>query len=151
MIDQAHYYRFGMHIIVTGNPMEGGLTFYGPLRRPRGVPAVRVYSGQQPQTKGGRGMKHPWTRFRIWLRRLQGRWRLWWGFCPQCNSDAPELYACPVCEYYHGEYPPSAETKAAWWARFQDELYVPPGYRDFIAGLRAIERDNNPKPEEAEE
>ena len=75
---------------------------------------------------------------RIWLRRLQGRWRLWWGFCPQCNSDAPELYACPVCEYYHGEYPPSAETKAAWLSRFEHELYVPPGYREFIKNTRTL-------------
>jgi hypothetical protein len=22
-----------------------------------------------------------------------------WGFCPSCNSDAPKLYDCKVCEW----------------------------------------------------
>lgn len=22
-----------------------------------------------------------------------------WGFCPACNSDAPKLYDCKVCDY----------------------------------------------------
>lgn len=22
-----------------------------------------------------------------------------WGFCPHCNSSAPLLYDCPVCNY----------------------------------------------------
>jgi hypothetical protein len=22
-----------------------------------------------------------------------------WGFCPRCNSDAPEMDECPVCEH----------------------------------------------------
>lgn len=30
---------------------------------------------------------HSWCR--IWI----------WGFCPKCNSDAPDLYECPVCEW----------------------------------------------------
>lgn len=25
-----------------------------------------------------------------------------WGFCPACNSDAPELYDCPCCNYATG-------------------------------------------------
>ena len=24
-----------------------------------------------------------------------------WGFCPLCNSDAPEIYDCPVCHWDH--------------------------------------------------
>ncbi len=31
----------------------------------------------------------------IWL----GKRRMFWGLCPLCNSDAPELYDCPVCEF----------------------------------------------------
>lgn len=43
--------------------------------------------------------------------RLIGKIRLWFGFCPKCNSDAPHLYSCPVCEY--NEAP-----KEYWWNRF---------------------------------
>lgn len=54
---------------------------------------------------------------------LQGRWRLYWGFCPACNSDAPAINTCPVCkarERVHpsGAYPPSDAEKAEWWQRF---------------------------------
>ncbi len=76
----------------------------------------------------------------IWiqLRRQNGRWRLWWNLCPECNSDAPYLYDCPVCEYYHGQWPPSDKTKQEWWRRFESELYVPSGYRQFIENLGSI-------------
>jgi hypothetical protein len=49
-----------------------------------------------------------------WLQKLIAAKRLWLGFCPHCNSDAPELYTCPVCYYYQGAYPPSEETKQLW-------------------------------------
>lgn len=32
----------------------------------------------------------------FWLR-LRARWRVLWGYCPGCNSDAPELDTCRVC------------------------------------------------------
>lgn len=32
-----------------------------------------------------------------WLKRLRGRYRAWWGFCPACNSDAPAVDTCDVC------------------------------------------------------
>jgi hypothetical protein len=64
----------------------------------------------------------PLERMVSFLRRLRGRWRLWWGLCPACNSDAPELYSCPVCEYYSSAsgdpFPPTADTKALWWGRW---------------------------------
>ena len=31
--------------------------------------------------------------------KILGKWRLLFGFCPECNSDAPKLYECPVCCY----------------------------------------------------
>lgn len=37
-----------------------------------------------------------------WLVFRRGMWRIWWGFCPECNSDAPELYSCRFCESYGG-------------------------------------------------
>lgn len=48
-----------------------------------------------------------------------GGWRLWRGYCPECNLDAPELYECPVCQYYSGRWPPSEDTKQAWWNRWK--------------------------------
>jgi len=35
------------------------------------------------------------------------------GECPRCNSDAPALYDCPVCEF---NYVP----REYWWIRFKD-------------------------------
>lgn len=64
---------------------------------------------------------HPTSR----LRRLLGRIRLWHGFCPRCNSDAPWVDKCAVCKSVHEggvtvpnnrqQYPPSIATKALWW------------------------------------
>jgi hypothetical protein len=51
-----------------------------------------------------------------------GRLRLFWGFCPECNSDAPKLYDCRVCKYYGGSYPPDQFTKNDWWYRFKDQF-----------------------------
>lgn len=51
------------------------------------------------------------------MRRFIGKWRLWWGLCPLCNSDAPEIDTCPVC-YSSREFPPTPEFKAGMWKRF---------------------------------
>lgn len=51
---------------------------------------------------------------------LAGKYRLFWGLCPWCNSDAPHLYDCPICEYYNGKYPPPKELKNKWWKRFKE-------------------------------
>jgi hypothetical protein len=32
-----------------------------------------------------------------WLVYRQGLWRIWWGSCPKCNSDAPKLDHCRYC------------------------------------------------------
>ncbi len=57
-----------------------------------------------------------------WIESLIGELRLFWGFCPQCNSDAPFLYDCPVCEYYHGPFPPPKELKKEWWEKFKKKI-----------------------------
>lgn len=51
---------------------------------------------------------------------LAAWWRLLWGCCPKCNSDAPEIDDCSVCEGYRTPYPPSAQTKARWAQRLND-------------------------------
>ena len=60
----------------------------------------------------------------IIIKRFIGKWRLWWSFCPQCNSDAPELYDCPVCKFYTGVYPIAEKTRSEWWERFNENLTI---------------------------
>ncbi len=33
---------------------------------------------------------------------LRGYWRIRFGQCPVCNSDAPELDTCEFCESFRG-------------------------------------------------
>lgn len=48
-----------------------------------------------------------------------GRWRLWWGLCPECNSDAPEVDCCPVCRAFDRmHFPPTPAQKLEWWNRY---------------------------------
>jgi len=56
------------------------------------------------------------------FKKLSGKYKLFWGLCPKCNSDAPELYGCSICNFYHGPFPPEQGTKSLWWARFENEL-----------------------------
>lgn len=37
-----------------------------------------------------------------WLTWRVGRYRIFWGFCPVCNSDAPELDTCAFCRGERG-------------------------------------------------
>ena len=55
--------------------------------------------------------------------KLIGRWRLFWGNCPQCNSDAPEMYECDICDYikkYNNRT--KKEDRVYWWGRFITKL-----------------------------
>jgi len=36
------------------------------------------------------------------------------GFCPECNSDAPKLYDCPVCNYSTGSPFNRTRRKELW-------------------------------------
>jgi len=33
-----------------------------------------------------------------WLFYRRGCWRIYWGACPVCNSDAPALDTCQFCK-----------------------------------------------------
>jgi len=35
------------------------------------------------------------------LRKAVGRYRMWNGWCPECNSDAPYVDICKVCYGLH--------------------------------------------------
>lgn len=61
------------------------------------------------------------------IKLISGAFKLFWGFCPKCNSDAPELYDCTVCNYYtHGKtgyvFPPTKNIKDLWWKKYQEEI-----------------------------
>ncbi len=56
---------------------------------------------------------------------IKGWLRLWvWSCCPECNSDAPELYACPICKYYNyvPKYKVTKSQKKIAWERFIQAL-----------------------------
>lgn len=58
------------------------------------------------------------------LKRLTCWWRLWWGLCPACNSDAPEIDTCQVCSGYRWidqGGPPNDYLKAFWRYKFLNE------------------------------
>lgn len=58
------------------------------------------------------------------IRRFSAWIRIWvWGFCPACNSDAPKLYDCKVCEWDTNSPFNRAKKKEYWnnW-KLQDFL-----------------------------
>lgn len=63
----------------------------------------------------------------LWLLSfIRGKIRIKLGFCPMCNSDAPELYDCPTCNYYSSasgdEFPPPKEIRKKWWKSYKDAV-----------------------------
>lgn len=62
------------------------------------------------------------------LKLARGRVRLFFGFCPACNSDAPEMYDCHVCEWPLQPFAgigQSATIKKTWWENFKRQLSGP--------------------------
>ena len=52
------------------------------------------------------------------MKELRAKYRVMFGFCPECNSDSPEIYDCPVC-MGNRRYPPPKELKERWLARWR--------------------------------
>ena len=58
------------------------------------------------------------------VNRLVGAWRFWWGFCPACNSDAPEVDTCQVCRAgFRYRFDGAGKHDAERWQRFVDSNY----------------------------
>lgn len=60
-------------------------------------------------------------RVRQFLYQLQTRWRIACGFCPVCNSDAPELDTCWLCKGSR-EYPLTPQRKAFYREEMRLEM-----------------------------
>ena len=48
---------------------------------------------------------------------IKARYRLFFGFCPKCNSSAPEIDSCNVC-FGSRDYPPTQKQKDEMFKRF---------------------------------
>lgn len=59
------------------------------------------------------------------LVKFAGKFRLLFGFCPECNSDAPKLYECPVCCY--NKY----KNRDILWTRFLEYHKYHDNYMSF--------------------
>ena len=57
----------------------------------------------------------------LYLKLAIAKYRLFFGFCPKCNSDAPAIDTCNVC---NGErsYPPTKQTKKNWYKTYSNEV-----------------------------
>ncbi len=56
-----------------------------------------------------------------------GRWRILWGNCPACNSDAPKIYDCNICDFkknYNGRT--KSDDRQYWWNRFMFHEIIKP-------------------------
>jgi hypothetical protein len=74
----------------------------------------------------------------LWAR-IVGKSRLLYGFCPACNSDAPEVDRCEVCLGYRSadgvcEFPPSDARKAVWLKRWMEGKGVRGEYAEPMEG-----------------
>lgn len=52
--------------------------------------------------------------FRLFWTYIIGRWRIYWGQCPVCNSDAPEIDTCSFCQGWHGYRDNAARERLKW-------------------------------------
>lgn len=75
-------------------------------------------NGMKERSERMSGAKRVFDRVVIGLSMLKPRYRVMLGFCPLCNSDAPELDSCPLCDGYHSskndEFPPPKDLKKKW-------------------------------------
>jgi hypothetical protein len=75
-------------------------------------------NGMKERSERMSGAKRVFDRVVIGLSMLKPRFRVALGYCPLCNSDAPELDDCPLCDGYHtargDTFPPPKELKRKW-------------------------------------
>ena len=57
----------------------------------------------------------------LYLKLAVAKYRLFFGFCPKCNSSAPDIYHCSICGY-DTKYPASKHKKQIWFNTYKQEL-----------------------------
>ena len=85
----------------------------------------------------------------LWAR-IRGNRRIRHNQCPSCNSDAPAVDTCPVCESYDARnkwdvYPPEGWRKMEWQKRYGsylEYLYVENPPKLEWDGERWIQKQN---------
>lgn len=56
------------------------------------------------------------------FKRLIGKWRLYWNYCPECNSCAPKMHQCKVCNADTKSYFVwNKEIAQKWWRKYAEE------------------------------
>jgi hypothetical protein len=55
------------------------------------------------------------------MNKLLAYWRVFRGYCPACNFDAPKSYTCQVCHDWHGNFPPENVIAASWLMLYFDQ------------------------------
>lgn len=62
----------------------------------------------------------------IGISMAKARYRAVFGFCPMCNSSAPKLDDCPLCNSYHSArgdaFPPSKKLRSEWLGEYKGVL-----------------------------
>ena len=75
--------------------------------------------GRQPERCG---MKARILFLRGWIKAftclMVARYRIFWGFCPLCNSDAPEIDKCILCDN-NREWPRTQRTLDSWQEQYE--------------------------------
>ena len=57
--------------------------------------------------------------------RLVGKWRLYLNYCPECNSCAPKIHHCDVCNADTKSYFSwSKEVKQNWWTKYAKKHHI---------------------------
>jgi hypothetical protein len=59
------------------------------------------------------------TRTKYILKRVVGSWRLFWGFCPECNSVDERRHTCTVCNGHRGS---DNEMLKTWKQKYKAKL-----------------------------
>ena len=53
---------------------------------------------------------------------LRGKWRMYWNYCPECNSFAPKVHHCDVCHNNTKAYFAwNKEVENEWWMKYTNK------------------------------
>jgi hypothetical protein len=59
------------------------------------------------------------------LQRIIGKWRLYLNYCPECNSCAPKIHHCEVCNAdTKSHFNWSKEVEKTWWNKYVKKHHI---------------------------